>query len=53
MKYSYKGNNYKRPETKSFKDNKSRSKGQIKDLKRRRCLSGLYYNNSSLRTAHA
>ena len=49
---SYKGNNYKRPKIRDFKDKKLGSKGQTKNFKRRRRLSGLYSNNNSLKMAH-
>ena len=49
---SHKGSNYRRPGIKDFKDKEPRSKGQTKDFKRRRCLSGLYSNNNSLKTAY-
>ena len=37
---------------KSNKTNSIKSKGQIKDFKRKRRLSGLYSNNNSLKIAH-
>ena len=50
---SYKESNYRRSKTKRvFKDNKPRSKGQTKDPKKGRYLSGLYSNNSSLKKAY-
>ena len=50
---SYKRSNYRRPETKrGFKDKKPKSKGQTKDLKRKRHLSGLYSNNNSLKMVY-
>ena len=50
---SYKRSNYRRSKTKRvFKDNKPRSKGQTKDLKRERYLSRLYNNNSSLKKVY-
>ena len=35
-----------------FKNKKPKSKGQTKDLKRRRYLSGLYSNNNSLKIVY-
>ena len=49
---SYKGNNYKRPGIKDFKDKKFKSKGQTKDLKRKRRLSGLHSNNNNLKIVY-
>ena len=49
---SHKGNNYKRPKIKDFKNKELKSKGQTKDLKRRRCLSGLYSNNNGLKIVY-
>ena len=49
---SHKKSNYRRPRIKDFKDKKPKSKGQTKDLKRRRSLSRFYSNNSSLRTVY-
>ena len=44
---SYKGSNYRRPGIKDFEDKESGNKGQTKDFKRRRRLSGLYSNSNS------
>ena len=52
---SYKGSNYKRPKIiNNSADNKTsiRSKGQTKNLKKRRRLSGLYSNSNGLKMAH-
>ena len=49
---SHKGSNYKRPKIKDFKDKEPKSKGQTKDFKRRRRLSGLYSNNNSLKIVY-
>ena len=49
---SYKGNNYGRPGIKDFKDKEPGSKGQTKDFKRRRYLSGLYSNSNSLKMVY-
>ena len=49
---SHKGSNYKRPEIRDFKDKELRSKGQTKNLKKRRCLSGLYSNSNSLKIVY-
>ena len=50
---SYKGSNYRRPKIKDFKDKEPRNKGQTKDFKRRRRLSGLYSNSNSLKIVYA
>ena len=49
---NYKGNNYKRLRIKDFEDKKPGSKGQTKDFKKRRRLSGLYSNSNSLKMAY-
>ena len=49
---SYKGNNYKRPGIKDFKDKEFKNKGQTKDFKRRRYLSGLYSNSNGLKMVY-
>ena len=49
---SHKGNNYKRPGIRDFKDKEPRSKSQTKDLKRRRYLNGLHSNSNSSKIAH-
>ena len=49
---SHKGNNYKRPKIRDFKDKEPGSKGQTKDFKRRRYLSGLHSNSNSLKIVH-
>ena len=40
-------NNYKRPKITDFKDKEPRSKGQTKNLKRKKHLSRLYSNSNS------
>jgi hypothetical protein len=47
---SYK-ESHRRSKIKDFKDNKPRSRGQIKDLKIGRYLSGLHSSNSGLMMA--
>ena len=50
---SYKESNYGRPRIRDFRDKELKSKSQIKDLKRRKRLSGLYNNNNNnLKTAY-
>ena len=49
---SHKRSNYGRLKIKDFKDKKPGSKGQTKDFKRRRHLSGLYSNNNGLKMAY-
>ena len=49
---SHKGNNYRKPRIKGFKDNELESKGQTKDFKRRKYLSGLYSNSNSLKIVY-
>ena len=49
---SHKRSNYGRPRIRDFKDKEPRSKGQTKDFKRRRRLSGLYSNSNSLKIAY-
>ena len=49
---NHKKSNYKRPRIKDFKDKEPRSKSQTKNLKKRRCLSGLYSNNNSSKIVH-
>ena len=52
---SYKGNTKASLRIRDFKGsrtNSTGSRGQIKDLKRKRCLSGLYSNSNSLKMAY-
>ena len=49
---SYKKSNYKRLGIRDFKDKKPGSKGQTKDFKRRRYLSGLYSNSNGLKIVY-
>ena len=49
---SYKRSNYKRPKIRDFEDKELRSKGQTKDLKRRRRLSKLHSNSNGLKIVH-
>ena len=49
---SHKGSNYKRLRIRDFKDKEPGSKSQTKDLKRRRCLSGLYSNSNGLKMVY-
>ena len=49
---SHKRSNYGRPKIKDFKDKEPGSKGQTKDLKRKKYLNGLYSNNNSLKIVY-
>ena len=49
---SHKGNNYKRLEIKDFKNKEPRNKGQTKNFKKRKYLSGLYSNSNSLKMVY-
>ena len=49
---SYKGGSYRRPKIKDFKDKELGSKGQTKDLKKRKYLSGLYSNSNGLKIVY-
>ena len=43
---SYERSNYKRPEIRDFRDKELGSKGQTKDIKKKRYLSRLYSNSN-------
>ena len=49
---SHKGSNYGRLGIKDFKDKELRSKGQTKDLKRKRYLNRLYSNSNGLKMVY-